>query len=125
TRSSALGARSGRRRPSDVTRRLGRSRKVSQKVRCPRGRRPRSGRDTGHSTRPEPYGLGDPWPRAILRATIVCGLGFAWTWFFWFKPARSWPVMKDAIFSIERAFSLVPITGSLAWAFRSYVFVLV
>jgi hypothetical protein len=61
----------------------------------------------------------------MLRATIVCGLGFMWTWFFWFQPARSFPVIKDAIVVIDSAFSLVPITGSFAWAFRSYVFVLV
>jgi hypothetical protein len=66
-----------------------------------------------------------PWARAILRATIVCGLGFVWTWFIWFKTARSFPVMQEAILAVERAFIVVPITGSLAWAFRSGVFILV
>ena len=66
-----------------------------------------------------------PWPRAILRASIVCGLGFLWTWLFWFKPARSIPVIQDAVFAVDDLFGLVPIRGSLAGAFKSCVLVLV
>ncbi len=72
-----------------------------------------------------PRGIYGPWPRAILRATIVCGLGFMWTWLFWFQPARSFPVIEHAIFAVDHVFNLVPIRGSFAWAFKSYVLVLV
>ena len=48
-----------------------------------------------------------------------------WTWSFWFKPARSFPVLQDVIIALERAFALVPITGTLAWAFRSGVLIVV
>ena len=47
-----------------------------------------------------------------------------WTWLFWFQPARSFPVIKDAIIAVDHLFDLVPITGSFAWAFKSYVLVL-
>lgn len=99
-------------------------------ARSHKGGVPRAGRSASrgvvrHSPRPQPDRRGGPWPRAILRATIVCGLGFVWTWFVWFKPARSFPVMQDVILAVERAFTVVPITGSPAWALRSCVFILV
>jgi hypothetical protein len=76
------------------------------------------------SGRQHPSGSGGAWLRAIVRAVIVCGLGFMWTWLFWFQPARSFPVIKDAIIAVDRLFDLIPIRGSFAWALKSYVLVL-
>ena len=97
---------------------------MPQKARARHGRRLRGRRVTGRPTRPNPRGMNGPWARAILRATIVCGLGFMWTWLFWFKPARSFPVIEDVIFAVDDVFNLVPIRGNLAWAFKSSVLVL-
>jgi len=98
---------------------------MPREARSRHGRRSRRARVAGRPTRRYPRGMNGPWPRAILRATIVCGLGFMWTWLFWFQPARSFPVIKHAIFAVDQVFNLVPIRGSFAWAFKSYVLVLV
>jgi hypothetical protein len=98
---------------------------MPKQVRARHGRRSRGTRAARRPTRHYPRGINVPWPRAILRATIVCGLGFMWTWLVWFRPARSFPVIKGAIFAVDHVFNLVPIRGSLAWAFKSFVLVLV
>ena len=65
------------------------------------------------------------WPRVILRAAIVCALGFVWTWLFWFVPANHLPVIKQVAGAVDHAVRWATgLEGSLLWAAKSYVYVL-
>jgi hypothetical protein len=65
------------------------------------------------------------WPRVILRATVVCTLGFIWTWLFWFSPAANLPGVHQVSGAVDRAMRwLTGLDGSLLWAAKSYFYVL-
>jgi hypothetical protein len=64
--------------------------------------------------------------RVVLRALLVCSLGFAWAAFFWFTPARQWPVYGDVYrISEELIADFAPIHRTLRWAIKSWIFVLI
>jgi len=63
---------------------------------------------------------------AILRATLVCTLGFFWVAFFWYTPARDWPIYEDVIKTCNAW--ITDLTGARRtwrWVMRSYIFVLI
>lgn len=63
--------------------------------------------------------------RIVARALVACGLGALWASFFWFQPARSWPVWGEIYRGVDRMlFDVFGTKGQWRWVLKSYLFVL-
>ena len=63
--------------------------------------------------------------RAILRAALVCTVGFFWVALFWYQPATHWPIYKDIIRTSNGWLAELGFVRPWRWVVRSYLFVLV